>query len=146
MRITEKSLTSIDLNFIISSIYTLSAEHIILNNIFLDIVKVDIPFSDKKTLKEVRYLLNKHSLRMVTSQLVKSCSILDYYLSNSKIENQNITVEIYNETLFLKKYLRKFKYNYKRYFFHRNKDYENLFTNRELNIYAIKALFLIAGL
>ena len=46
----------------------------------------------------------------------------------------------------LLQYLKKFRYNYRRYFFVKNKNYSNFLTDIELNTGAIQTLYLLAGL
>ena len=50
------------------------------------------------------------------------------------------------QLVLLEKYIRKFRRNYKRYFFYQNGNYANLPTDREINTYAIETLFLLIGI
>jgi len=62
--------------------------------------------------------------------------LLDPLLRNGPCENFTLLVQ----------FLKKFKYNYKRYFLIKNKNYSNPPTSREINTSAIKTLYLLSGI
>ena len=130
---------STKLGYLVCSLYTLSEYHQLFkkldlkNDIYINISNGD-RFSRKiDNLGDFYLLLNKASLRRFTNFLITPIK------SFEKEEN-------YNETILLKKYLRKFKYHYRRYFFYQNGNYLNLPTNKELNGFAVKMLFLLTGI
>ena len=81
-------------------------------------------------------LLNNISLRRFSFFLLKPL------LLEKKIVNE----EIFECTILLEKYLKKFKYNYYHYFLFQNGSLEPLPVGKEINTAAIKSLFLLAGL
>jgi len=150
-RISEKASTKMSLISLICTLYTLSEE----NNVFKYVNLKHSIFFNKKVWKgptnslgifqEFYLLINKSSLRKFAYLLLKPLlfstdSILTCNITKGDVENNN------NETILLKRYLRKFQYNYRRYFLYHNGNYENLPTSKEINTYAIKTLFLLAGI
>ena len=104
-------------------------------DIFLHVNSKKDHFSaDVKQLGELYKILNNLSLRRFAYRLIKPL------VSKNNVEDIN------DETSLLKKYLRKFKYNYRLYFFHQNDNYELLPTDKEINMSAIKSLFFIVGI
>ena len=51
-----------------------------------------------------------------------------------------------DQTILLQKYLRKFNYIYNRYFLTKNDNYNLSPTDKEINYFAIKSLFLLIGI
>ena len=101
----------------------------------------------------------------LSSDLYLNLKNIDYFSNSQRIENLNemknlfnnsslkqfafyltLNIGLDNETNLLKKYLRKFKRNYKCYFFYQNGTYVNLPTDKEINLYAIDSLFLLTGI
>lgn len=104
-------------------------------DIFLHVNSKKDHFSaDVKQLGELYKILNNLSLRRFAYRLIKP------------LVSKNNVEDISDETALLKKYLRKFKYNYRLYFFHQNDNYELLPTDKEINMSAIKSLFFIVGI
>ena len=104
-------------------------------DIFLHVNSKKEHFSaDVKQLGELYKILNNLSLRRFAYRLIKP------------LVSKNNVEDISDETALLKKYLRKFKYNYRLYFFHQNDNYELLPTDKEINMSAIKSLFFIVGI
>lgn len=152
MRISRNPILNAELPFLVCSLYTLFETHktFTLTNIKQDIysnLNNDNYFSiEMESFKEFYKLLNKLSLRRFSYILIKPILNRDYLLFYNVPKNKMANPKVYNEILFLKKYLRKFKYHYRRYFFFKNGNFVNLPKEKELNVYAIKMLFLIAGI
>ena len=125
---------------LICCLYTLVNRNTLLKenlkkDIFLHVNSKKDNFSaDVKQLDELYKILNNLSLRRFAYRLIKPL------VSKNNVEDIN------DETSLLKKYLRKFKYNYRLYFFHQNDNYELLPTDKEINMSAIKSLFFIVGI
>mgnify|MGYP001174571616 FL=1 len=155
MQILEKQVLNFNLSLLLCSLYTLFEFHKIFKrlnlkeDIFLNVNNIDY-FSKNKEgeiSKEFYMLVNKLSLRQLSYFILKpflSSNYFNTFSPNNKVKDWN--KGFYNEMILVKKYLQKFKYNYKRYFFSQNGTFVNLPPNKELNMYAIKLLFLITGI
>ena len=70
-------------------------------------------------------------------------------LTLRQVANTLIEPSIRNQSTFksdlLLQYLKKFRYNYRRYFFVKNKNYSNFLTDIELNTGAMQILYLLTG-
>ena len=155
MQILEKQVLNFNLSLLLCSLYTLFEFHKIFKrlnlkeDIFLNVNNIDY-FSKNKEgeiSKEFYMLVNKLSLRQLSYFILKpflSSNYFNTFSLNNKVKDWN--KGFYNEMILVKKYLQKFKYNYKRYFFSQNGTFVNLPPNKELNMYAIKLLFLITGI
>lgn len=114
--------------------------------ILLDIDNVDY-FSNNEAQFDAFYeMVNKHSIRRFTYILIKPLLEPNYFFVKETKETKLSNSINYNEIKLLKKYLRKFKYHYRRRFFYQNGNYKNLPTGNKLNRIAIKALFLLMGI
>ena len=85
-------------------------------------------------------LINNLSIRRFTYTLLEPILKEEYTESSINIKNNNLL----NEIILLKKYLKRFNYNYRRYFC--DKYYNNLPPDKEINSYAIESLFLLTGI
>lgn len=153
MLISDKASYDISCKFLICSIYTIfeysefSKKFNFKEDIYLD-VNQDSYVETLKSFRKFYLLLNKSSVRNFGNSLVKPIiksnqnSLSSFFF----IKNKEVAEEIYNDITLLKIYLRKFKYNYRRHFSYQNGKYRNLYTNSEINIFAIHLLFLIAGI
>ena len=90
--------------------------------------------AESEQLDELYKLLNKPSLRRFAYRLIKPLT------NKNSIQNNS------GEITLLRKYLQKFKYNYRLHFFYRNGNYELLPTDKEMNMSAIKSLFFLVGI
>ena len=63
-------------------------------------------------------------------------SLLDPLIQNGSHKNSTLLVQ----------FLKKFRYNYKRYFLLKNKNYSKPPTNLQINTSAIKTLYLLSGI
>lgn len=149
MQILEKSLQIFNLDFLICSLYTLSENDEVFKkfNLQNDIClgnKNAKNFSNQvKNFNDFEELLKRSWLKQFAFYLLEPFFNPQFgFDSETKIVNKKIC----KKTTLLKKYLRKFKRNYYYYFFYQNRNYENLPTNKEINTYAIKYLFFIAGI
>jgi hypothetical protein len=137
---------------LVCSLYTLFENHKIFgklnlkNDIFLDICYENRFFVQSKNFHELYDLLNDASLRRFSYHLLKPLINKNYFLFTYNIQNIVVNKENYTEKIFLKKYLRKFNYNYRKYFLVENINIENTPTDREINTNAIEILFLLAGI
>lgn len=152
MQILNKSLSkNIDLDFLKCGLYTLLTTHKIFKNlnikddVYIENNSNNYLFTDVKIINKFSNLLNKPTIKGFAYYLLKPLFKTTTFLTFSKLENQSQNRKEEDEVILLKKYLKKFKYNYSRYFIYPNSNYKNVFTEKELNMYAIKFLFLIVG-
>lgn len=134
---TKKLTVKIDLNYLICSLYTLSEYHILFKELNLKNTMFLNTNDDEnyiETIGKLYKLLNSSSLRRFSIILL-----------NPILQKSNLN-EISNETALLKKYLRKFKYNYFKYFYRQYENVGRAPTPKEINIYSLKVLFLLAGI
>ena len=148
----EKILLNIPLRSIICTIYTTSENHSFFkelnlnNDIYLNINNRDYFSSDVLHFKKFIEVLNKSSLRQFAYKLLKPILKLRSLQLTSTHQKNYRSEKLSEDICLLKSYLKKFKYNYRRYFFLKHGNYENLPTNKELNATAIKSLFVIIGI
>ena len=141
-----------NLRSLICSLYTLCEQHKIFlkinlkTDIFLDINNGDRFYTEAKIFPELDCLVNQPSLRRFSYHLLKPILNSADFEFLYKVENKIVRKEIYNETILLKKYLQKFNYNYRRYFIYQSSNPESTPTDKEMNVYAIKILFLLVGI
>ena len=141
----------INLNSLICSSYTLVENNKIFkklslqNDIYLGAKGCNEFFADIEYFYEFRRLLNTTALQTFGCGLIKTILSNSNYFVTSNDKNEIVTKEISNETRLFKKYLKKFKYNYRRYFFYSNGNFENFPADKEINSSAVKLLFLLAG-
>ena len=83
--------------------------------------------------------LNKKKLRQISFSLVTTL-----LLQENKTKGSYEILFAHNFSL--KKYIKKFKFNYRSYFLQEIKDYQILPVDKDLNKIAIKALFLLIGI
>ena len=93
-------------------------------------------FQNSKELKEFSTIINCCSIRKVAYLIIRPF-ILKINTPNSYSDD--------TQTLTLKKYLKKFNYFYRRYFLDRIENNHTTPTNKQINYYALKVLFLLAG-
>ena len=145
MSLLKKSTLDIELSYLICSLYTLSEyasifkEEIFKNPLFLSID------NKENFLNKSQILLNSPALRRFSVILLNPL-IRKSYLTKLAMEKSEASEKIIdNEITLLKRYLRKFKYNYLKYFY-QNANFTYIPTPRTINNSAIKALFLIVGI
>lgn len=140
----EKALIIPNLDSLICSLYTLSGSHEVFEKLNLR-KDLDIKhFSDFKSenLYQLENLLSQASLNQFILYLLTPFLTLNDDLNGAiKLLNHDSY-----QLVLLEKYIRKFKRNYKRYFFYQKGNYVNLPTDKEINIYAIESLFLLIGI
>ena len=152
MTIAEKLIPDVNLSFLICSLYTICETEEIFKKLNLKksvyfYLYINENFAiDLDSLQNTYKILNRVSVRRYSYFLIKPFLNLKKSSKNSTIKKTSQNKENYTSTVFLKKYLRKFKYNYNRYFIRQNSTYENLPTNKEINESAIKLLFIFAGI
>jgi hypothetical protein len=148
---SEKLLFSTNLSLLICSLYTLSEHHRVFKktniryHIPLNLVNLKQFSNDIEPFLEFDKLLNNSSLRRFAYDLIEPYLTPKPFLSNLSID-KSLGKETFAKTFFLKRYLQKFKYNYRRYFFFQNRNYKHLSLDKEINMHAIKMLFLLAGI
>ena len=141
----------VNLDYLICSLYTLYGSHKVFKKLNL---KNDLYFTNEnieyfsnfkrvENLYELESLLNKPSLKQFAFYLLAPFLNLNSFFNN---EAKFFNDEVDKQIILLKKYLRKFNRNYKRYFFYQNGTYTTLPTNKEINTYGIESLFLLTGL
>lgn len=135
-------LNKVDLKLLVCGLYTISENDRFFKRIKFKKEKFSL---DKQDLHEFKILLNSPPLRKFAFKLLKPLLNKNNSLSSIK-DNQLIQDESYNEIILLKKYLRKFKYNYYRFFYFQNISSRYFFTEKETNKIAIRFLFLLVGI
>ena len=149
MQLLKKSLQIFNLNILICSLYTLSGNHKVFkkfnipNDIYLDKKNIKYFSNQVTNFNDFEELLKRSWLKQFALYL-----LAPFFNSQVGLDSKTeiVNKKICKETTLLKKYLRKFKRNYHYYFFYQNGNYENFPTNKEINTYAIKYLFFIAGI
>lgn len=152
MKIIKNSFFDINSSSLICSLYTLSDSQQVLNllNLQADVrlnVKNDDYFS--KDLLKFHKLINNSVIKGFSYYLLEPIlrkKYVSFFPIEKKCQNFHFEKKIYQDTLPLKKYLRKFRYNYCRYFFYQNGNFDNLPTQRKINVYGIRSLFILAGI
>ena len=152
MQTSEQTICNISLSSILCMSYTLDEN----NNIFKKLnlknenylnIRDGVQLSNKLyNFQEFYSLLNKSSLRRFAYKLINPLLIKNYLLYPCNIEDKIVAKNVCAETILLKKYLRKFKHNYRNYFFYKNGNFNNVPTEKEMNTSAIKYLFLLTGI
>ena len=151
MQILRETPTKINFGLLICTLYTIVEDNNIFKNvsiksdIFLNIKKREQLTTNREILQELCTLINKSSLRKFAYLLIKPILTSTNSSTTFNTTEKNVQKNE-NEKILLKKYLRRFQYNYRRYFLYKNRDYENSPANKEINTYAIKTLFLLAGI
>ena len=151
MQILEKTSTKPNIDPLICTLYTILEDNSIFKNVnikhnnFLNKKNPKKPIPNSKIFQELYILVNRLSLRKFAYLLIKPLLISTNSSLFSNIAKTDIQKNE-SETTLLKKYLQRFQYNYRRYFLYQNGNYENPPTNKEINTYAIKTLFLLAGI
>mgnify|MGYP001329168206 CR=1 FL=1 len=137
------------LSYLTCSIYTLYGNHEFFKNfnlkddVYVDREKSNHWFASTKNSHEFYRLTNKMSIKQFAFKLIKpllkknSESLNFYPRDNGGIDD---------EIILLKKYLRKFNFIYRRHFTYQNRHYIKLPSDKEINMHAIKTLFLLAGI
>ena len=149
MKTASIPLRNLEINFLMCSFYTLSKNHEsfkkldLKNGLYLEINKNINSSTNIEIAFPLYNLINQSALQEFAIILLAPFLNIKQLPLSIIINNRKKTGKLYNETLLLKKYLRKFKYNYHRHFFCQNKNFN---TDKEINMYAIKSLFLIAGI
>lgn len=139
-------------SYIICTLYTLISKDKIFKKLnlkketYLKLNNDNNLFIPKENIKDLYILLNTPALRRFAYNLAKPLINSPSQLIISTKKGNPLPQENYNEIILLKKYLRKFKYNYRRYFFSQGENYDNFPTDKEINMSAIKILFLIIGI
>ena len=73
-------------------------------------------------------------------------NLVDTIFCLTKSVSISFVKKLFLKSFLLKKYLRKFKHNYRNYFFYKNGNFNNVPTEKEMNTSAIKYLFLLTGI
>ena len=152
MEISKKTKFKFNLSSLLCGLYTLSENDkffkkvSLKNDIFLNINSNDYFSPELVNWHNFTKLLNKLSLRRFSYNLLKpvlTANYIDLALNNN---NEGRTKECYEEIILFRKYLRKFKYNYRSYFIEQSRNFNNLPSDKELNTSAIDVLFLFSGI
>ena len=134
------------LNFLKCTFYTLLQDnekfrHLHLNGInYFQITNPNNPYKDIRACSSFRNIFHSLLLRNLTFRLISPL------LENKVFNLISLNEQIYSrvDPLLLKKYLRKFRHNYK-YYFDQNVDSSETLTNKEINSLALESLFLLTG-
>jgi len=142
-----KTLSNVDIDIILCSLFTLTPSNKLFKNINLknDLYRLNgesYLLSNKENFKELYDLLNESYLRQLAYDLLEPFITKKHLLP----EPQRRSESLYEQTTLLKKYLRRFNYIYNRYFLTKNGNYNLLPNDKEINFFAIKSLFLLAGI
>lgn len=145
------SLNRVDLKIVVCGLYTLLENDGFFKKInfkkdvAFNVSKKDYFSSNSENFYEFKMLLNNSSLRHFAFRLLKP--LLNKKNSSRSIQDKKVMQnEFYQEVILLKKYLRKFKYNYYRFFYFQNISPSYSITEKGTNTAAIKFLFLLVGI
>jgi len=150
--VNQNILLNTNSSYIICTLYTLISKDKIFKKLnikkgtYLKLNTDNTLFIPKENIEDLYILLNTPALRRFAYNLVKPLINSPSQLIISAKRGNTLSQENCNEIILLKKYLRKFKYNYRRYFFYEGENYDNFPTDKEINMSAIKLLFLIIGI
>jgi len=145
------SFHGIHVSYLLCSLYILSENHNFFktfsfkNDIYPDKKNGDNFYIEVENFNEFYRLVNKPSVRRTAFRLIKPILALNNFPNSFDSKNNLPTYKFDEETFLLKKYLKKFKYVYYRYFFYQSWNMEIFPVNSEINVPAIKILFLLAG-
>ena len=136
-------LRQTDLKFLICSLFSLSKNHKFFKKLNLNknryLNDTESYLNNSDNFNDLKQLTSKPSIRRFSYNLVKPILLSTFFSSTNQVTNKDSTTA-------LKKYLRLFKYNYQRYFVSQNANFNNIPTHKELNMIAIKYLFLLSGI
>ena len=143
----DKALSNVEIDIILCSLFTLTPTHKFFRNINfkndLYLIKGEsYLLSNKEKFKELYNLLNESYLRQLAYDLLEPFITKQHLLPEQQKRNESL----YEQTALLKKYLRRFNFIYNRYFLTKNCNYNLLPTDKEINFFAIKSLFLLTGI
>lgn len=147
MSIANKQNINYELDFLICTLFVLSSTDLFFKEVNL---KKDIYFGfNGKTIpaenfNSFYYLLNKITLRQFSYILIRP--ILFKKLLSSKGFSSQDHDDLVEQAILLKKYLKKFREVYYRYFLRSGRDQMVPLSNKEINSFALKNLFLIVGI
>ena len=136
------------LNFLICTLYTLLAEDKIFkdlnmgDNIYLRATKNTLLSNKIKNFNDFYSLINNLTIRRFAYILIRPILLEKYEISAYTMKN----VELREDTILLKKYLVKFRFNYNRYFVYNIEQDNNLMASKEINSLAIESLFFLTGI
>lgn len=139
--------TSIELNILICSLITLLPNNVLFKELN---IKKSFPYIRQDTnlilvelsyLENLSFLLNKQSIREIAYNILQP---LLQEIKNKNKETPNLKVDSI-EYRALKKYLQKFKYSYKKFFLKKTFMTKYILSEKELNLIAIKTLFVLVG-
>lgn len=141
------SNVDVDLDLILCSLFTLAPSNELFKNINLknDIYCINgesYLLSNKENFKDLYNLLNESYLRQFAYNLLEPFRTTEPLVSNPLTKSGSLD----DQTILLQKYLRKFNYIYNRYFLTKNDNYNLSPTDKEINYFAIKSLFLLIGI
>ena len=142
----------VNLNYLICSLYTLSEY----NHVFKKLVlKNAISWGTNNKNHSLNNVGNFNDIyKLLESAALRRFSVILLYpllkkglISYAGIKkNTMFDADTYNEMFLLKRYLRKFSYNYLKYFQNQNENANPIFNQKDLNTEALKILFLLAGI
>ena len=136
----------VDLSYFICSFYTLCEDNKFFRTFNLGNGNLEFKILDDTAHRTVfSKLLNKISLNKLAFDLIEPLLNQNSILIESTSKSIKKNGKLDEETILLKIYLRKFNYNYRRYFLYLNDNFVNLPTNKKINMSAIECLFLLAG-
>jgi len=143
----DKTLSNVDIDILLCSLFTLTPSNKLFKHINLkkDLYRLNgesYLLSNKENFKELYNLLNESYLRQLAYDLLEPFITRKHLLPESQKRSESLSEQI----ALLKKYLRRFNYIYNRYFLTKDGNYNLLPKNKEINFFAIKSLFLLAGI
>ena len=145
MREEKRKKVNVKLNYIICSLYTLLPENKIfktlnLNCDFYQGINSNEYYCIKlKFFLELPSLKNNPSIRKLAYYLLIPILTEGSYISR-------VDKELLTHTVLLKKYLKKFRYNYTRHFCQNHGSIVTFPSEKEINSSAIESLFLLTGI
>lgn len=147
MKRSFSSSTFIEINILICSLIALLPNNLLFKELN---IKKSFPYIRQDTnlilvelayLENLFFLLNKQSIREIAYNILQP---LLQEIKNKNKETPNVKVDAI-EYRALKKYLQKFKYSYKKCFLKQPFMMKYIVSEKELNLMAIKTLFVLVG-
>lgn len=141
MEFSDKQFFNINLSFLVCSILVLSPNNKLFkklnlkDDIYLGKNSQDYILNCPEILSPT---LNKTSLRKLANTIIESNFLNNFIFSTDITPNTQKDV--------LKRYLKKYNYLYKQYFFFKRGNYNFKLNDKEINTYAVEFLFMLIGI
>ena len=143
----EENYKNIEVDFLICSLFTLLSNTKLFqsldltNEVYLSINGENYLLIEQNKFDTLYTSLNKRYIRQLAYKLINPLLKETSSLTHNKQDKDTSATK----SILFKKYLIKFSFLYKRYFFQKNENYNLVPETKEINTLATKALFLLVG-